>query len=89
MVGPDRNSDRVYAMADGPITIEDTAAPNTGRVFQGCRLEEEFFNVYIKDNKITLVLDKYHADFQVAQEVAEEINKQLSFQTTPGRSPGR
>ena len=27
-------------------------------------------NLYFKDNKITLVLDKYHADFQVAQDVA-------------------
>ncbi len=80
MIGPDpRNPNpRVYAMSEGPITIEDSAIPTTGRVFQGCRLEEEFMNLYAKDNKITLVLDKYHADFQVARDVANLINSHLS-----------
>jgi flagellar P-ring protein precursor FlgI len=78
MIGPDPRNPRVYAFSEGPITIEDTAAPNTGRIFQGCRLEEEFMNLYFKDNKITLVLDKYHADFQVAQDVAMLINNHVS-----------
>ena len=80
MIGPDpRNPNpRVYAMSEGPLTIEDPTTPTTGRVFQGCRLEEEFMNLYAKDNKITLVLDKYHADFQVARDVANLINSHLS-----------
>jgi flagellar P-ring protein precursor FlgI len=82
MIGPDPKNPRVYALSEGPITIEDSATPTNGRVFQGCRLEEEFMNLYFKDNKITLVLDKYHADFQVAQEVAEEINRQLNLQNS-------
>ncbi len=48
----------------------------TGRIHQGCRLEEDFYNPFVKDNKITLVLEKNHARFQVAQEVAELINSQ-------------
>jgi flagellar P-ring protein precursor FlgI len=71
-------------MSEGPVTIEDSASPTSGRVFQGCRLEEEFMNLYFKDNKITLVLDKYHADFQVAQDVAEKINEQFKIQCTTG-----
>jgi flagellar P-ring protein FlgI len=92
MIGPDSKPDsradsknqspRVYAMSEGPITLEDSTAPTTGRVFQGCRLEEEFMNLFIKDNKITLVLDKYHADFQVARDLANLINNHLS---TTGR----
>jgi flagellar P-ring protein precursor FlgI len=81
MIGPDPKNPRVYALSEGPITIEDTTAPNTGRVHQGCRLEEEFMNLYFKDNKITLVLDKYHADFQVAQDVATLINNHTSAGT--------
>ena len=64
--------------------------PTTGRVFKGCRLEEDFFNPFIKDGKITLVLDRNHADFQVAQDVADLINGQLWFQSQSGamaRSP--
>jgi flagellar P-ring protein precursor FlgI len=82
MVGPDRQNPRIFAFSDGPISLDDATIPLTGRVFQGCRLEEDFFNVFTKDNKITLVLDRHHADFQVAQDVAELINSQLSFQTS-------
>lgn len=84
MIGPDSKTDarhpdpRVFAMAEGPITIDDPTTPTTGRVFQGCQLEAEFLNLFTKDNKITLVLDKYHADFQVARDIANLINSHLS-----------
>jgi flagellar P-ring protein precursor FlgI len=80
MIGPDpRNPNpKVYAMTEGPITIEDSTIPTTGRIHQGCRLEEDFMNLFIKDNKITLVLEKSHADFQVARDVANLINRHLS-----------
>ena len=62
-----------------------TASPPTvARIHQGCRLEEDFFNVFSKDGKITLVLDKDHADFQVAQDIAELVNSQLNFQSQEG-----
>ena len=54
--------------------------PNTGRIHEGCRLEEEFFNAFTRDNRFTLVLDKFHADFQVAQDIADEINRQMEKQ---------
>jgi flagellar P-ring protein precursor FlgI len=94
MIGPDSKPDprnpgptRVYAMSEGPLTIEDSAAPTTGRVFQGCQLEAEFMNAYVKDNKITLVLDKYHADFQVARDVASLINNHLSSSGRMSKEP--
>ena len=36
------------------------------------------------NDRITLVLDRNHADFEVAQEVAEMINSQLSIQSGDG-----
>jgi flagellar P-ring protein FlgI len=85
MQGPQVDSQRVYAFAQGPIHLDDPKLmPATGTVFKGCRMEEDFFNPFIKDNKITLVLDKDHADFQVAEDVAELINGQLGFQTRTG-----
>jgi len=82
LIGPDRNNPRVYALAEGPITIEDPSIPTTGKIFRGCRLEEDFYTAFTKNGKITLVLDRNHADFQVAQEIADLINSQLAFQSS-------
>ena len=75
--GPQVGNPRVYAFAQGPLHIDDPKVPTTAKIHQGCRLEEDFFNRFDKDGKITLVLDKNHADFQVAQDVVELINSQL------------
>jgi flagellar P-ring protein precursor FlgI len=82
VVGPDPRNPRVYGFAEGPLTLDTPATPTTARIHEGCRLEEDFFNVFTKDNKITLVLEKYHADFQVAQDITELINSQLWLQTS-------
>jgi len=81
LLGPNPNSTRVYAFAQGAISLDDDAMPTSGRIHGGCQLAADFFNAFTEDNQITLVLDKNHADFQVAQDVAEVINSQLSFQT--------
>ena len=62
----------------------DGLPPTVATIHKGCRLEEDFFNVFSKEGKITLVLDKNHADFQVAQDVAELVNSQLNFQSHEG-----
>lgn len=78
--GPQVNNPRVFAMAEGPIQLDDATLTRSGRIHRGCRLEEDFYNPFVKDNKITLVLDRHHADFQVAQDIAELINSQISIQ---------
>lgn len=80
LLGPDPQSRRVFALAQGAITIDD-GNQTTGRVHGGCRLEEDFFNLFAKDGKVTLVLDENHADFQVAQDIAELINSETSLQS--------
>jgi len=82
LVGPDRNDPTVYAFAQGPISLDNDTLTTTGRIHGGCRLEADFFNPFTKDGRITLVLDDNHADFEVAQNVAEAINDQLSFGTS-------
>ncbi len=81
LVGPDRADPRVYAFAEGPITVDGEDMLTTGRVFGGARLEADFFNAFTKDGKITLVLDENHAGFGNAQEIVETINGQLGFGT--------
>jgi flagellar P-ring protein precursor FlgI len=75
LMGPDPKNLRVYATAEGPITLDQPSQTTTGRVHGGCRLEEDFFNPFSRDGKITLVLDKHRADFQVASDIAEAINR--------------
>lgn len=70
---------RVYAFASGPVDLPDASQPVSGRVHNGCRLEEDFHNVYMQDGKITLVLDKNHASFQTAQDIADIIKNQPDF----------
>lgn len=72
--GPDVNNPRVFGFAQGGIELDDAQIPNSGRIHRGCRLEEEFFNPFVEEGRISLVLDEDHADFQVAQDVVEAIN---------------
>lgn len=69
-------NERVYAFAQGALHLENAAkAPRVAKIKQGCRLEENFFNVYMtNEGQITLVLDTNHAGFQNAQDIAEMIN---------------
>jgi flagellar P-ring protein precursor FlgI len=82
LLGPVPQDSRVYAMAEGALRIEDPELPTNGRIHGGCRLEEDFFTAFSKDGKITLVLNENHADFRVAQDVAELVNSRLGFQSS-------
>ncbi len=84
LTGPIAGSTRVFAISEGWIAVEDSSTPTTAVVHNGCRLEADFFNNYVKDDKITLVLDKNHANFQLAQEVAELVNTQLPIRSNDG-----
>jgi flagellar P-ring protein precursor FlgI len=64
----------VYAVAEGPVTIEDAEIPTVGRIHAGCQMVEDFFNPYVEDGKITLVLKESFADWVVIQEMVGLIN---------------
>ena len=80
--GPDPADPQVYALAQGAVSLDDPTLTTTGRIHGGCRLEADFYNAFAKDGKIVLVLDKNHADVEVAADVATLINDQLSFQSS-------
>jgi flagellar P-ring protein precursor FlgI len=77
LLGPKPGNQRVYAFAQGPVYLEDATRPLNGRVFKGCRLEEDFHNEFVKDGKVTLVVDREHAGFQTANEIAYVLNTQF------------
>jgi len=80
LLGPRAGSQRVYAFAQGRIQIDNTDIPTVGHIQNGCRLEEDFFNFFVEDDMITLVLDRNHAGFQMAQDIAHLINTQSYFE---------
>jgi len=84
LLGPKPGSSKVYAFAQGTIHLENLNQPATGVIHHGCRLEENFFNSFSKDGKITLVLREDHAGFQMAQDIAELINTQSYSQGGEG-----
>ncbi len=70
----------VFALAEGPINVDGKKLSTTGRIHRGCRLVEDFFNPFSEDGRITLVVDRDYAGFQVTQEIADLINTRIGFQ---------
>jgi len=69
-------SDRtIYASASGAITIEDAGRPTVGRAHRGGQLTEDFEYAFHEGGVLTLVLDPTHSSFQMAQIVADAINR--------------
>lgn len=64
----------VYALAQGVLRLDDSSNLTNARITRGCRLERNINNLFVKDNKITLVIRAPHARFSVAQEIESAIN---------------
>lgn len=64
----------VYGFVEGNITVDDPQNPNTGTIHKGCRLTEDFFNPFVKDGKITLLMKEPFAGLANANAVASAIN---------------
>jgi flagellar P-ring protein precursor FlgI len=78
MIGPtpavDPSQAIVYAQANGLLVV-DPENPTTAKITKGCRMLQDFFNPYVKDGIITLVLHENHADWRKAQAVAIAVNE--------------
>lgn len=86
LLGPRPGNPKVYAFAQGPISVDDAMKPTTARIHGGGRLEESIANQFTKDGKFTLVINKSQASFAMAQEIERIINN-LPINRR-GRSPG-
>lgn len=77
--GPDLRDKRVYALCSGTINVEDEASPTTGRVHNGCQMEQDVYTPFYQQREdgmyITLVLDHHHASFHAAADVARNIEE--------------
>jgi flagellar P-ring protein FlgI len=75
MLGPRADQSMTFALASGPVTIDDPKVPTTGRIANGCKMEVSVHNPFVENNKITLVLDPTHSSFASAALVADKINR--------------
>lgn len=79
--GPIPGDPTVYGLAEGLISIDDIVRPQTGRIALGCQVEKKFQNEFVKDGKLTLVMDKDHAAFQSTSYLESRINDQPDFRS--------
>jgi flagellar P-ring protein FlgI len=74
LVGPRADQPVVYALASGPIIIENVRIPTNGRIESGCKMEADVKTSFVENNTITLVIEPAHSSFTMAEQVENAIN---------------
>jgi flagellar P-ring protein precursor FlgI len=77
--GPNTQDQRVYALCEGQVMLDNPSQPMVGTVHAGCQLEADLFTPFYRDGYMTLILDKNHADFLTANELVYLIKRQLAY----------
>lgn len=73
MTGP--HMQRVYAYAEGKITLEDEENPTSGVVEDGAQLTRDVMAQYLNDQgQLQLVINQSNASWPVAHNIANRIN---------------
>jgi len=79
LLGPRADNPKVYALAQGPLSVSPDGPPTTARIQGGCKLESTIIAEFHSNGMLTLVLDRDFADFDTAQRVEDEINNLASL----------
>ncbi|MCM2370454.1 flagellar basal body P-ring protein FlgI [Aporhodopirellula aestuarii] len=79
MLGPRADNPTVYAMAQGRLSLSPDAPATTATIQGGMKMEANVRASYVKDSKITLIIDRDFADFNTAQRIEDEINSLTSL----------
>ena len=72
--------DRVMGIAAGPVLIEDSQVTTSGKIAGGVVVNEDIIYNFVQNNQFTLLLDRDHASFRSASEVARVVNADISFE---------
>lgn len=77
--GPNLNDGRVFALSSGSVNVENIAVPTVGRIHNGSQMEQDVYTPFFQQREdglyITLVLDRHHASFHAAADVARSIRE--------------
>jgi flagellar P-ring protein precursor FlgI len=75
MKGPLKDDHRIFAFAEGAITIEDPATPTVGVIRQGAQLTRDVMAQFMDNfGRIQLIIDDANASWPVANNIASQIN---------------
>ena len=74
------SDDRVMGLASGAVLIEDAQITTSGKIAGGVVVYEDVINNFVQNNQFTLLLDRDHASFRSASEVANVVNADISFE---------
>lgn len=79
LLGPHPGNPRVYGFAQGMLTSSASGPPTSLRAFGACRLETDITTEFVREDRITLVIDRAHASFQTAQDLEDLLNSERDF----------
>ncbi len=74
LLGPRADKPVVYALASGPIVLDDPKLTTAGKVVDGCKMEMTVANEFVFNNKITLIVDPDHRSIETAQSIEDMVN---------------
>ncbi len=75
LFGPRSDDKRVYALAQGRVSIPDPGQLTDGVIYNGCKMEATITNAFSENGVITLILDRDIASFSTAVEIQDAINQ--------------
>jgi len=64
-------------LAAGPIGRESSYGRGAAKVLAGCVMQTDVCDQFVKEEKITLILDEEHAEFPIAQDLVNLINTEM------------
>jgi flagellar P-ring protein precursor FlgI len=64
----------IFALAEGPVVIEDPATPTVGRIVGGAVMEADLPAKYIENGQFTLIIEDPSASWTIASTIAKIIN---------------
>lgn len=79
LTGPLPRGGGLFALAEGPVILEDDQSPTVGRIEGGCIMERDLPKRFINDGTFILVLADAHATWTTASHIAKVINDSEGF----------
>ena len=76
---PGPKTDAPAALAAGPIVKESSYRTGGAKVLSGCLMQADICDQFVKEEKITLILDEEHAEFPIAQDLVNLVNTDMGI----------
>jgi len=74
LLGPRADRPVVYALASGPLILDNPKIPTSAKIVDGCKMEATVANEFVTNNKFSLVVDPDHRSITTSQNIEDTIN---------------